>query len=73
MSQPVHEDVMASSAALCVYRAPAKPGAEREQLILDHLPQVRWIASRIHERLPDERLSGRSDLDRNRGIDQCHR
>lgn len=27
--------------------------AEREQLILDYLPQVRWIASRIHERLPD--------------------
>lgn len=27
--------------------------AEREKLILEHLPQVRWIASRIHERLPD--------------------
>ncbi len=27
--------------------------AEREALILEHLPQVRWIASRIHERLPD--------------------
>jgi RNA polymerase sigma factor FliA len=26
---------------------------EREQLILDHLPQVRIIARRIHERLPD--------------------
>ena len=26
---------------------------EREQLILDHLPQVRLIARRIHERLPD--------------------
>jgi len=25
--------------------------AAREQLILDHLPQVRWIATRIHERL----------------------
>jgi RNA polymerase sigma factor for flagellar operon FliA len=24
----------------------------REQLILQHLPQVTWIASRIHERLP---------------------
>ena len=24
----------------------------REQLILDHLPQVNWIASRIHEKLP---------------------
>jgi RNA polymerase sigma factor FliA len=29
------------------------PATEREQLILDHLPQVRWIAGRIHERLPD--------------------
>src|SRR5512144_1601028 len=26
--------------------------AERERLILDHLPQVRLIARRIHERLP---------------------
>ncbi|MBC8165325.1 MAG: FliA/WhiG family RNA polymerase sigma factor [Bryobacteraceae bacterium] len=26
--------------------------SEREQLILEHLPQVRWIASSIHERLP---------------------
>lgn len=25
--------------------------ASREQLIMDHLPQVRWIATRIHERL----------------------
>lgn len=26
--------------------------SEREQRILEHLPQVRWIATRIHERLP---------------------
>src|SRR5271165_1379191 len=26
---------------------------EREQLILDHLPQVRLIARRIHERVPE--------------------
>ncbi len=26
--------------------------AEREQLILEHLPQVRWIATRFHEKLP---------------------
>jgi RNA polymerase sigma factor for flagellar operon FliA len=26
--------------------------AQREQLIIEHLPQVRWIASRIHEKLP---------------------
>lgn len=25
---------------------------ERESLILEHLPQVNWIATRIHERLP---------------------
>jgi len=28
-------------------------GSEREQLILEHLPQVRWIATRIHDRLPN--------------------
>jgi RNA polymerase sigma factor FliA len=27
--------------------------ARREQLILEHLPQVRWVARRIHERLSD--------------------
>lgn len=32
---------------------PAMSAAEREQLILDHLPQVRLIARRIHERLPE--------------------
>jgi RNA polymerase sigma factor FliA len=34
----------------------AEPGedlaAKRERLILEHLPQVRWIAMRLHERLP---------------------
>jgi RNA polymerase sigma factor for flagellar operon FliA len=29
------------------------PAPEREELILEHLPQVRLIARRIHERLPD--------------------
>jgi RNA polymerase sigma factor for flagellar operon FliA len=28
-------------------------GAERERLILEHLPQVRLIARRIHDRLPE--------------------
>jgi RNA polymerase sigma factor for flagellar operon FliA len=32
---------------------PALTRAERERLILEHLPQVRLIARRIHERLPD--------------------
>src|SRR5579875_1576629 len=30
----------------------ARSQQEREQLILEHLPQVTWIASRIHEQLP---------------------
>ena len=28
-------------------------GSLRESLILEHLPQVRWIATRIHDKLPD--------------------
>jgi RNA polymerase sigma factor FliA len=32
---------------------PELTAEEREQLILDHLPQVRLIARRIHERLPE--------------------
>jgi RNA polymerase sigma factor for flagellar operon FliA len=35
------------------YSDPGAPaGGAREQLILEHLPQVRWIATRLHERLP---------------------
>ena len=30
----------------------ARSAQEREELILAHLPQVNWIASRIHEKLP---------------------
>lgn len=33
--------------------ATVKDADERERLILDHLPQVRLIARRIHERLPE--------------------
>ncbi|SRR5581483_1909080 len=38
-----------------MYYAATEPDAasEREQLILQHLPQVRLIARRIHERLPE--------------------
>ena len=32
---------------------PVMVGEERERLILEHLPQVRWIATRIHEKLPE--------------------
>src|SRR5512140_276533 len=36
------------------YSVAAEPSAgERERLILEHLPQVRLIARRIHERLPE--------------------
>src|SRR5271154_2245865 len=44
--------------AIHPYQGQASQGStltaeEREQLILEHLPQVRLIARRIHERLPD--------------------
>jgi RNA polymerase sigma factor for flagellar operon FliA len=39
---------------IIAYAEPAAtPGGHRERLILDHLPQVRWIATRVHERLPN--------------------
>lgn len=34
------------------YEMPSVSAAERERLILEHLPQVKLIARRIHERLP---------------------
>jgi RNA polymerase sigma factor FliA len=43
---------MATPSALAYTEHRETAEAEREQLILDYLPQVRWIASRIHERLP---------------------
>lgn len=33
--------------------AAMEPRADREELILEHLPQVKMIASRIHDRLPE--------------------
>ena len=35
------------------YQTSEISAAERERLILEHLPQVRLIARRIHERLPE--------------------
>jgi len=35
------------------YESQDRAGEERERLILEHLPQVRLIARRIHERLPE--------------------
>lgn len=44
---------MATSSTFA-YTANASNAAEqREKLIIEHLPQVRWIASRIHEKLPN--------------------
>ena len=34
-------------------QAAAERKPDREELILEHLPQVKMIASRIHDRLPD--------------------
>jgi RNA polymerase sigma factor for flagellar operon FliA len=39
--------------ALKRYESQARASEERERLILEHLPQVRLIARRIHERLPE--------------------
>src|SRR5712671_4760886 len=33
-------------------RTKAGPPADRERLLLEHLPQVRYLARRIHDRLP---------------------
>jgi RNA polymerase sigma factor for flagellar operon FliA len=38
---------------VAAYAEPSLSAAEREQLILEHLPQVRLIARRIHDRLPE--------------------
>jgi RNA polymerase sigma factor FliA len=43
---------MATLSALSYSEQPENLAASREQLILDHLPQVNWIATRIHEKLP---------------------
>src|SRR5580704_1571965 len=44
---------MASSGTVAYTANPANAAEQREQLIIEHLPQVRWIASRIHEKLPN--------------------
>jgi RNA polymerase sigma factor for flagellar operon FliA len=43
---------MASLSALSYSEQPENMAASREQLIMDHLAQVNWIATRIHEKLP---------------------
>ncbi|MGH9475129.1 MAG: sigma-70 family RNA polymerase sigma factor [Terriglobales bacterium] len=45
------------NAAARHYEVPQGPdAAERERLLLEHLPQVRYLARRIHERLPQQVL-----------------
>jgi RNA polymerase sigma factor for flagellar operon FliA len=41
------------SSRLKKYQVPDHAAEERERVILEHLPQVRLIARRIHERLPE--------------------
>jgi RNA polymerase sigma factor FliA len=45
--------VKAPARAVKKYQTSAHAAEERERLILEHLPQVRLIARRIHERLPE--------------------
>ena len=45
--------VKESPKALKNYQTQDNAADERERLILEHLPQVRLIARRIHERLPE--------------------
>jgi RNA polymerase sigma factor for flagellar operon FliA len=44
---------MASFNATAYAEFQPQPAESRESLIMEHLPQVRWIATRIHERLPE--------------------
>lgn len=44
---------MTNANALAYTDQGAVPSSDREQLIMEHLPQVRWIAMRIHEKLPE--------------------
>jgi RNA polymerase sigma factor FliA len=44
---------MNASSAVAYRQDGQNAESERERLILEHLPQVRWIAVRIHERLPN--------------------
>lgn len=45
--------MLRTQTAVNQYQAQNDAEQERERLILEHLPQVRLIARRIHERLPD--------------------
>ena len=47
--------------------------ADRERMIMEHMPQVRLIARRIHDRVPGNISLEDLDLDRNCRIDLRHR
>ncbi len=49
--EPMTQTTTANAYGAQAYGATAHSAAEREQLILEHLPQVRLIARRIHDRL----------------------
>src|SRR3981081_4774364 len=51
--RPHKEQPMGVEAKMKEYQATESAAEERERLILEHLPQVRLIARRIHERLPE--------------------
>src|SRR5271169_570171 len=48
-----HEDGMAGLSSSIYSEGSEQAAASREDLIMEHLPQVRWIAARIHEKLSD--------------------
>ena len=53
MKQATQREQTAPMSNRQAYQAPALSPEERERLILEHLPQVRLIARRIHDRLPE--------------------
>src|SRR5437016_13421448 len=53
MKQATQREHSSSSKPAGAYQAAGISPDQREQLILDHLPQVRLIARRIHDRLPE--------------------
>jgi RNA polymerase sigma factor FliA len=55
MNQATRQEIIVSAVAnpYYAYQNRAMSPEDREQLILEHLPQVRLIARRIHDRLPE--------------------
>src|SRR5258708_25828252 len=53
MKEATQREPSAHSKPMRAYQTPELSPEEREELILEHLPQVRLIARRIHDRLPE--------------------